>query len=117
MVLVLFIAGCVGDVPRGGTRGFLPRIPKPARPVLQVLTKAEVVEIKEKLLPSTVEKIQGNMSLMYIYTTKLEVGIDAYNAYVKTNNAMVRQELGMPPQADPEAKLVENEVKETDPDD
>jgi hypothetical protein len=114
LVLVFFIAGC-REMPRGGTRGFLPKIPKPERPVLEELTKAEIVDL-DKLQPETKAKIQRNMAVLFTYTKKMEIGIDAYNAYVKTNNAMVRQELGMPPSPDPEAKLVENEVRETEPD-
>ena len=108
LILVFCISGC-SSIPRGGTRGFLPRIPKPGRPVLEELTRNETVEIKDSLKPSTVIKIQGNMRLMYIYTKKMEIGIDAYNAYVRTNNALVRQELGMSPGPDPEAKLVEED--------
>ena len=108
LVLVFFISGCAATAPRGGTRGFLPRIPKPMRPVLSEMSSVEVLELK-KIKPETVKKIQGNMKALYIYTTKMEIGIDAYNAYVRTNNALVRQELGMPPGKDIEAKMVEEE--------
>lgn len=99
-VLVLtLLAGCGTStiVSRGGTRGLTPRIPMPARPVLSELTPGEVAEVKEKLTEGTRKKIMTNFRDLHEYSRQLEVSVEAYNQYARYNNALARQEIGLPP--------------------
>lgn len=95
LIAVLLFAGCSGTR-GGGGRGLLPEIPTPKRPILAELTPQEHAEIKEKLNKDTIAKIRGNIEALHLYTRKLEIGIEGYNNYVRMNNALVRQELGIP---------------------
>ena len=104
LVLMLACSGCTGiAVSRGGTRGLLPEIPVPARPVLQEMTPEETAQVKA-LPASVVAKVQANIQELQKYATKLNVSIEEYNIYAKVNNRLAREELGIKPKQEPETK-------------
>lgn len=98
-VVALCASGCTGvSISRGGTRGLLPEIPTPKRPVLQELTPEEAAEAG-KLSAGVKAKIQANQLEIMKYCKKFEVSVQEYNTYVKVNNAMARAEMGLSPKA------------------
>jgi len=102
VVLVLGLTGCEGlVVSRGGTRGFLPEIPVPSRPVLQELTPEETAAVVKAVPEPIFGKVRGNVLELQKYARKLEVSVEEYNIYAKVNNRLVREELGLKPETKP----------------
>jgi len=89
VTLVLVLAGCGPS----SSRGYVPTIPAPTRPRMQVMNSKDVVEIN-KMDPKVMQKLQGNYQALMMYSSQLEIGVQAYNAYAKFNNALVDKQLG-----------------------
>ena len=94
LVSMLLLSGCGLHVKHGG-RGFMPVLPKPARPRLTGLTEDEKVAVK-KMPQAVVNKTSQNFQQLHLYVAQLEAAIKLYNEYAETNNALVRQDLGLP---------------------
>jgi len=95
-ILFLF-TGCGGDVAvRNGGRGFVPKIPLPHKITLAEFDKIEQAWIVGKAPKAIVNKIQGNVGKLHLRVRQLEASIEKYNNYAEINNALVRQELGLP---------------------
>jgi len=100
LALTLVSTGCQGIVvSRGGSRGILPVIPAPERPVLKELSPEEVAAVKA-LPANVIQKVQGNVLDLQKYAKQLEVSVEEYNTFARVNNRLVRQELGLKPAAD-----------------
>lgn len=104
--LLLLCSGC-GITIKQSSRGMLPVIPDQPRPTMVGLTEEEVAKAKQ-IDQDLLDKVNENFKRMHMYSVQLEAGIKQYNEYATKNNALVREENGLP---DPLAKA-ENKPKE-----
>lgn len=104
--LLLLCSGC-GITIKQSSRGMLPVIPDQPRPTMVGLTEEDAVKAKQ-IDQDLLDKVNENFKRMHLYALQLETGIKQYNEYATKNNALVREENGLP---DPLAKA-ENKPKE-----
>lgn len=92
--LVLFLVPCLAGCGPSSSRGYMPEIPVPERPRLKEMEPEDVVAFKA-LPEGTQNKLVSNNEALLLYTTRLEIGVNGYNSFVKYNNALVDKALGI----------------------
>ena len=105
--LLLLCSGC-GVTIKQSSRGMLPVIPDQPRPTLAGLTEEEAAKVKQ-IDQALLDKVNENFKRVHMYSVQLEAGIRQYNDYAMKNNALVREENGLP---DPLKKAEDKPNKE-----
>ena len=86
-----FLPGCTG-VRVTHTRGYMPILPMPDRPVVEKLTEAELKDFN-KLEDGTRAKLIKNSDGVMLYGQKLENTIKLYNDFAEQMNKSTKEGL------------------------